>query len=139
MVGDLFVVLAQSGDQPEPSFGPTLVMFGDGKIHPPYGLFGGKPGSCNIAYINEGTDSSRELAAKEALQLQKNDTYATYPSGGGGWGDPMKRDPELVRIDVKNGIVSLESARINYGVAIDADSLEIDIRQTENLRIKPGN
>jgi N-methylhydantoinase B len=113
---------------------PTLVMFGDGKIHPPYGLFGGKPGSCNIAFLNEGEKYVRELAAKEAVQLVKDDTYATYPSGGGGWGDPLKRDPELVRLDVKNGLVSIESARQDYGVVLDAENLEIDLVETGKLR-----
>jgi len=104
---------------------PTLVMFGDGKVFPPYGLYGGKPGSCNSAYINEGTDKQRELKAKEAVQLKKGDTYSTYPSGGGGWGDPKKRDPELVRMDVKNGIVSRESAEKDYGVILEGPELTI--------------
>ena len=57
---------------------PNLVMFGDGKVHPPYGLFGGKPGSCNLAFINEGLENARELEAKEAegsapeIQLPQN-------------------------------------------------------------------
>jgi N-methylhydantoinase B len=97
---------------------PTLVMFGDGKVNPPYGLFGGKPGSCNRAFINEGRPGQRELKAKEALPLAKGDSYSTYPSGGGGWGDPRERDPELVKMDVKNGIVSKEAALSVYGVDI---------------------
>lgn len=74
---------------------PTLVMFGDGKVHPPYGLYGGKPGSLNLAFINEGKAGQREMKAKEALKLKKGDSYSTYPSGGGGWGDPLERDPEM--------------------------------------------
>ena len=80
---------------------PTLVMFGDGKMNPPYGLFGGMPGSCNLAFINEGRPGQRELKAKETVQLKKGDTYTSYPSGGGGWGDPLERDPESVREDVQ--------------------------------------
>ena len=97
---------------------PNLVMFGDGKKFPPYGLYGGKPGSCNIAFINEGIEGERELKAKESVPLKKGDSYSTYPSGGGGWGDPKKRDPELVRLDVKNGIVSIEQAKSIYGVVL---------------------
>ena len=89
---------------------PNLVMFGDGKVHPPYGLFGGKPGSCNRAFINQGRAGERELKAKEAVQLKEGDTYTSYPSGGGGWGDPLERDPEAVRRDARGEIISLDSA-----------------------------
>jgi N-methylhydantoinase B len=97
---------------------PTLVMFGDGKKNPPYGLFGGRPGSCNRAFINEGGPEERELKSKESLSLKAGDSYSTYPSGGGGWGDPRERDPDMVRMDVKNGIVSREIARSVYGIDI---------------------
>jgi len=114
---------------------PTLVMFGDGKIHPPYGLFGGLPGSCNLAYINEGTDRERELAAKETVRLGKGDTYTSYPSGGGGWGNPFDRDPELVRRDVRNGIITVERAESLYGVVFeDTERFEIDEEKTAGLR-----
>ena len=109
-------------------------MFGDGKVHPPYGLFGGRPGSCNLAYINEGRKGERELKSKEAVQLAKDDTYTSYPSGGGGWGDPLKRDPEVVRLDARNQIISLQSAREVYGVVLEGKQLEVDAEETRKLR-----
>ena len=116
--------------------GPTLVMFGDGKENPPYGLFGGKPGSCNLAYINEGLPGQRELKAKESLKLSKGDTYTSYPSGGGGWGDPLDRDPEMVCTDAKNGYISLETARDVYGVVLNDKDWTVSLSETENLRKK---
>ncbi|MBN1837697.1 MAG: hydantoinase B/oxoprolinase family protein, partial [Spirochaetales bacterium] len=113
---------------------PTLVMFGDGKVHPPYGLFGGRPGSCNLAYINEGREGQRELKAKESVRLAKGDTYTSYPSGGGGWGDPLERDPEAVRADARNQIISLDSAREIYGVVLQGDELKVDYEKTQALR-----
>ena len=71
----------------------------------------GQPGSCNLAYVNEGRRSTRELSAKETVQLGKGDTYTTYPSGGGGWGNPRERDREAVREDARNQIVSREAAQ----------------------------
>ncbi len=115
---------------------PNLVMFGDGKVNPPYGLFGGKPGSCNLAFINQGKPEERELKAKEAVQLRAGDTYSTYPSGGGGWGDPLDRDPELVRMDAKNQIISLQSACQDYGVVLEGDDLLVNEKETESLRAK---
>jgi N-methylhydantoinase B len=115
---------------------PTLVNFGDGKVFPPYGLFGGKPGSCNLAYINEGLEDQSELRAKESRKLMKGNTFTSYPSGGGGWGDPLERDPELVRKDVRDEIVSLESARENYGVVLEGEDLSIAWEATKKIRNK---
>jgi len=113
---------------------PNLVMFGDGKIHPPYGLFGGKPGSCNLAYINEGLSDQRELLSKESVQCRKGDTYTSYPSGGGGWGDPLDRDPEMVRNDARDEIISLQSARETYGVVLEGENLTVNLEETRKLR-----
>jgi N-methylhydantoinase B len=113
---------------------PTLVMFGDGKVHPPYGLFGGKPGSCNLAFVNQGLEGERELKAKEAVQLKAGDTYSSYPSGGGGWGDPLERDPEAVRRDARDQIISLPAARALYGVVLEGEELAVNEQQTAALR-----
>jgi len=113
---------------------PTLVMFGDGKIHPPYGLWGGKPGTCNLAFVNEGAQEQYEIKAKEALKLKKSDTYTSYPSGGGGWGDPLERDPELVRMDTRNEIISPESAYNDYGVVLEGEDFTINHGETNSVR-----
>jgi N-methylhydantoinase B len=115
---------------------PTLVMFGDGKVHPPYGLFGGRPGSCNLAFVNEGQLGQRELAAKEAVRLKEGDTYTSYPSGGGGWGDPLGRDPEAVRLDARGEIISPASAREVYGVVLEGEGLEVNAKKTDELRAR---
>lgn len=113
---------------------PTLVMFGDGKYNPPYGLFGGKPGSCNLAFINEGRENGKELRAKETVSLKKHDTFTSYPSGGGGWGSPLERDPELVKIDVRDEIISQRSAYEDYGVVLKGEELNIDWEETKKIR-----
>jgi N-methylhydantoinase B len=53
--------------------------------------------------------------------------------GGGGWGDPFERDPELVRADVLEELVSREAAREQYGVVL-RDDLTIDEAETNALR-----
>ncbi|HEY9592934.1 MAG TPA: hydantoinase B/oxoprolinase family protein [Spirochaetia bacterium] len=113
---------------------PTLVMFGDGKVTPPFGLFGGKTGSCNLAWINEGKPGQRELKAKETVQLASGDTYTSYPSGGGGWGDPRERDVEAVREDARNEIVSREAAEKLYGVVLEGDDCVVNEERTRALR-----
>jgi len=75
-----------------------------------------------------------EIKAKEALKLKKGDTYTTYPSGGGGWGDPLERDPELVRMDTRNEIVSQESAYNDYGVVLEGEAFTINHTETNRVR-----
>jgi N-methylhydantoinase B len=111
----------------------NLVMFGDGRVNPPYGLFGGKQGSCNMAYINEGMKDEALLPCKGVFSLQSGGSFSSYPSGGGGWGDPKKRDAEKVRMDVKNGYVSREAAEEVYGVVLDKE-LNIDKERTAKTR-----
>lgn len=72
---------------------PNLVMFGDGRDNPPYGLFGGLPGSPNMAWLNQGLEGERLLKSKESTELPAGTVYTSYPSGGGGGEIP----PEGIR------------------------------------------
>ena len=56
------------------------------------------------------------------------------PPAGGGWGDPLERDPDAVRLDVVRRLVSLEDATKDYGVVLDSPSLELDLLGTCRLR-----
>jgi N-methylhydantoinase B len=61
-------------------------------------------------------------------------------AGGGGWGDPLQRDPEVVKRDVRDGYVSIEGAARDYGVVVtgdpdeDPEGLVLDLEATERLR-----
>ena len=55
-------------------------------------------------------------------------------AGGGGFGDPLDRDPEMVQNDVVQGFVSLEKAKEDYGVVIDPSTLKANLAATEDLR-----
>ena len=59
-------------------------------------------------------------------------------AGGGGWGDPLERDSEKVRWDVLEGYVSLKAAMEEYGVVINENTMEIDIKATARLREELG-
>ena len=68
-------------------------------------------------------------------ELQCGDTLTLISSGGGGWGDPLERDPKLVFQDYNNGVISMESALNDYGVSITSQGL--DISQTiKNRRME---
>jgi N-methylhydantoinase B len=55
-------------------------------------------------------------------------------ASGGGYGDPLDREPKRVLLDVEDGIVSRQEARDIYGAAIDGDDPALDLAATENLR-----
>jgi N-methylhydantoinase B len=61
-------------------------------------------------------------------------------NGGGGWGDPMTRDPERVKKDVRDEYISIQGARRDYGVVIEGDpandpeNLTVNLKETQKLR-----
>jgi N-methylhydantoinase B len=55
-------------------------------------------------------------------------------AGGGGYGDPLQRDPQAVEVDVINGYVSIEKAREDYGVVLDPATLKVDPVETDKIR-----
>ena len=57
-------------------------------------------------------------------------------ASGGGWGKPFERDPQSVLRDVRDGVVSIESAERDYGVAINAKAWRVDEAKTQGLRGK---
>lgn len=103
---------------------------------PPQGVFGGKPGQVGMWIGNRGEEG--EYALENAIGtyvLDFGDSVTNMMAGGGGYGDPFLRDPEAVCQDVMLELVSIESAREDYGVAImDSESYEIDEVATEALR-----
>lgn len=112
---------------------PTLVVFGDGQVNPPFGLYGGLPGAPNRLTLNPGTPDERPLPSKGELQLSGPATYAIRSAGGGGWGPPWERPVERVVMDVKNGFVSRGQADELYGVVLSAD-LSVDTDATRQRR-----
>jgi N-methylhydantoinase B/oxoprolinase/acetone carboxylase alpha subunit len=60
-------------------------------------------------------------------------------NAGGGFGDPFERDPELVLGDVLDRYVSIDGAKQNYGVIIDAKTLTLDVAATHALRASRDN
>jgi N-methylhydantoinase B len=66
--------------------------------------------------------------------LSKDDVWIRQNEGGGGYGDPLERDSEMVLADVLNGAVSLESACESYGVVIDIERQSVDERATARQR-----
>ena len=98
-------------------------------IHPPEGLFGGKPGAKAQFLVNGVSGNPFGLT-----QLKPGDVVTIDAAGGGGYGNPVEREPEMVASDVTEGYVSFEKARENYGVIIDPKTMKVDEEATRKLR-----
>jgi N-methylhydantoinase B len=111
----------------------TLQIRSDRRKFPPYGLYGGKPGTPAAGILNPDTEH-RVMPSKFLMTAKKNDVFRMVLAGGGGYGNPLERDPERIAEDVREEKLSVEYARREYGVVIDAGSLEVDQVATEALR-----
>jgi N-methylhydantoinase B len=97
--------------------------------YPPQGLFGGKSGSKAQFLVNGEPGNPYGLT-----QLNPGDVVTMDAAGGGGYGDPLEREMELVESDVIEGYVSIESSREDYGVEIDSGTGKVDVVATQKLR-----
>jgi len=95
----------------------------------PYGLQGGHTGSPSMNVINPGCDDEKILPVlfKEPVQMKRGDVYRHVLASGGGYGDPLTRDIDLIRRDLQQGRVSLAGALRDYGVVAREDGLEIAV------------
>jgi N-methylhydantoinase B len=105
---------------------------------PPWGLNGGMNGVPNVLVVNPDTASEHSYQKVSALPLSDGEVISVRTGGGGGYGDPKKRDPRAVSEDVIDGYVSREAARSLYGVAVRGKDCEINERQTRVLRKSHG-
>lgn len=116
---------------------PThLSLEGDGGRHPPLGAFGGGEGTPGaVTYrVNGSTDELRLPSKFQSRWAEPGDVLRTISPCGGGFGNPLERDPERVLDDVLDGHVSAESARDQYGVVVDLEREIVDTDQTAHLR-----
>ena len=116
------------------------------------GTGGGYPGAPSIVALIEETrinelmaenkwgDDVKQLGGNPRLlpycefELKEKGVVYMRVASGGGYGDPLERDPRLVSDDITDGLVSLEMAHDNYGVVIDQQTNEIDLVATQELR-----
>ncbi len=100
------------------------------------GLFGAHMAAPSRAVIRSGDEPDIPLRSKAAgLRLMRDDLVSWAMGGGGGYGDPLERDPERVLTDILRGYITIEGARAHYGIAISPD-LTVDLEETKRLRAR---
>jgi N-methylhydantoinase B len=108
-------------------------------IIPPNGCAGGHDGRGGDIRINPGTPNEQRLPTRYAdYPLRAGDTFRLDTPGGGGYGDPLARDPVRVLADVRDGAVSPQSAAREYGVVVikSGASWSLDQAQTQARRAR---
>ena len=107
----------------------------ENNIFPTWGVNGGMGGGTSRVVMNPGTPQEKEIRAFSDDNIwKKGDLVRVYTAGGGGWGDPLEREPDRVLDDVLDGFVSVEAAQRSYGVVIDPVTMAVDQRGTTALR-----
>jgi N-methylhydantoinase B len=99
-----------------------------------FGLLGGQPGSLPKIQVTSRDGSKRQLQVNAFHAVAEGDTFELFSQGGGGFGDPLERDPDQVLYDVVNGFVSLEKSLADYGVVIRGENSTVDPQATEKER-----
>ncbi len=114
------------------------------------GIFGGYPGAPSLLTLIEGSNVAEVIAQDRApvnlaelkgkvrplgycdFEFRNGDILCIRKESGGGFGDPLERDPQMVLADVTNGLVSRKAARRYYGVVLEG--LDLDLKATGKLR-----
>ena len=109
-----------------------------GRKYPMPGIAGGKPGSPNRLELKVGGEQEEAGQKTKLVHHEAGEAIAYHYGGGGGWGDPLLRDPGKVLEDVLDEYVSVRSARDDYGVVFTGTledlTLAIDVEETARLR-----
>ena len=93
----------------------TVVRRYDRARFPPNGVAGGRPGHRSRFVLRPGSEREQEMPASCRYELQAGDTFFLQSAGGGGYGDPGKRDSAALARDIAEGYVSREAAHRDYG------------------------
>jgi N-methylhydantoinase B len=100
---------------------------------PPWGLNGGRDAEYSDYFLKQPGENEFQVAMGARRMVPPQSEVIVRTGGGGGWGDPLEREPEKVRADVLEELVSVAAAREQYGVVLDR-KLMIDGAATQSLR-----
>jgi N-methylhydantoinase B len=116
-----------------PDHAATFTVLADRDREGPWGLFGGQAGQ-RAEYILNPDGEARRLSSKITVELAPGDVVSYRTCGGGGYGNPEERDPQLVLRDMREGKVSLQRAKEIFRVAINPLTWTVDREETARLR-----
>ncbi len=109
---------------------------GDRGRFAPFGILGGGPATLarHTFLLHRGDYRPSHVTKDEAVLLEAGEGLRLETPGGGGWGDPLERDPAMVLEDLRRGYYGAEAARRDYGVVLQEGSRKVDEGATMALR-----
>lgn len=117
--------------------GADAFLLGERGRYPPFGVNGGGSAALNVfSWQTEAGDAHPPLASKVAdVKIRRGQRVRLETPGGGGWGDPLARDPAIVARDVRLGYITSATAQADYKVVATAEG-ELDVAATQALRAR---
>ncbi|MBT6256347.1 MAG: hydantoinase B/oxoprolinase family protein [Alphaproteobacteria bacterium] len=116
-----------------------LISNADRSVLSCYGSYGGKAGrNYQVSVINKNNEDTNHPGMCDTVKVEADDSVRIVTTGGGGWGDPLKREAEKVVYDLQCGLISEASALNDYGVVVSKQGRKwsADLEKTEQLRAK---
>jgi len=116
-----------------------LISNADRSVLNCYGVNGGKSSkSYKISVVDKQNKEKIYPGMCDSVFVKKDELVKIVTTGGGGWGDPLNREPEKVLYDLECGLISEKSAKINYGVCLFSkdNKWHLDDKKTQRLREK---
>jgi N-methylhydantoinase B len=100
----------------------------------PWGFEGGAAGESGSVVVNPGRPDERDIGKITVLELKHRDLVRITTPSGGGFGDPLKREPERVLTDVRSDLLSTAKALADYGVVIRDGAVDVAATEAERAR-----
>jgi len=118
-----------------------LSVLAERAVLPPFGVCGGGPGATNRFWIRRDgrpVQPSPLPGKVSAFPVEEGDVLLMESSGGGGFGDPLERDPALVLADLAEGYVTPGAAQTIYGVVLTGGALDVPATAARRAEIRAG-
>lgn len=112
----------------------TLSILAERTKISPWGLFGGKAGAVGEYTIQRKNGSIEKMRSKCTVKMTQHDLLIVKTPGGGGYGDPLNREPVKVLLDVLDEKVSIKAAHNDYGVIIEQETTTVNWEATQQRR-----
>jgi N-methylhydantoinase B len=103
----------------------SLYLWFERSVTPGWGLFGGGDGIGPDVVVDPGRETERHMLKANAHPLTAGSVVELRTGGGGGFGDPLEREPSRVARDVRDGFVTIDAAERDYGVVLDPETLDV--------------
>ena len=101
----------------------------------PWGILGGRPGAVSEKWLVHADGRRTPLESKvDNVKVVPGDRIVFRTAGGGGWGDPLERDPASVNADVRRRLMTAQMAEREYGVVLSGGGAALDEAATQERR-----